>query len=127
LKCSDQLIIEIGETQTVIVTAAGNGGTKEDPSLDINSYPALFGRNSDSSDLEHIAELIVAGATNEQGFKARISRVDSFTDFIYAPGENILIPDGSGKDTKPRSGTSFGKWSPGLLHLTISRYLMIIT
>ncbi|RKK65885.1 hypothetical protein BFJ69_g15895 [Fusarium oxysporum] len=103
-----QIIIELGKTQTVVVTAAGNGGTEEDPSRIIDEWPPLFGADSGPvGGPPAIDDLIVVGATNERGWKSPISKGNLFMDIIYAPGEGVLIPDGSGTATKTRHGTSF--------------------
>ncbi|KAF4462820.1 killer toxin subunits alpha beta [Fusarium albosuccineum] len=94
-----QLLIETGKTQTVVVTAAGNAPDENAANQLIDEYPPSFGGKANSVGLNSIADLIVVGSTNEQGWKGDSSKSASDIDIIYAPGHNVLIPDGSGKAT----------------------------
>jgi hypothetical protein len=107
------------------VTSAGNGGTKEDPSRIIDEWPPSFGADSLPYGPPAINDLIVVGATNERGWLSPISKENFFMDIIYAPGDGVLIPDGSGTATKTRRGTSFCEYSLGPLSLVTGRFLTI--
>ncbi|KAF5002926.1 hypothetical protein FDECE_10481 [Fusarium decemcellulare] len=55
----DQLLMEIGKTQTVIVTSAGNMEDENDYNDLIDTYPALFGGGLNPVGLPPIADLMV--------------------------------------------------------------------
>jgi GH18 family chitinase len=84
-----QLIIEIGKTDTVIATCASNNEVGD--RFEIDTYPPSFG--------DELTEMIVVGATNQQGFVSTVSRDSLFIDVVFAPGESVPVPDGVASGT----------------------------